>query len=170
MAVPFDRFSCRQFHPAAGEAFIISRSYQLAVQTRRRDFQYIRTAGNRIFNIENRTYFAAQVCTVLVRNTFRLINNNAKHSRFAAATKLDIHNFQTAGVRYPLGNLADSLHLKRHRTSTLRVTADHSNKSGLSPTGVFRQILWYYTTVSLFQIYAALGQKTTRSGKWCILM
>src|SRR5438874_998828 len=105
-----------------------------------------------------------------MRNPTRLVDNNTKHSRLAATAQLHIHNFQTAGVRYPRGNLADSLHLKRHRTSTLRPTAHHSNKKWafahwcVSPNPVVLHNSFR------FQIYAALGQKTTRSGKWCSLM
>src|SRR5260370_31866120 len=64
----------RQLHSVSGEAFEIRRAKQLAIQSGRRNFQHVRTAGHYILDVENRPYFPAQVRAILVRDAGGVIN------------------------------------------------------------------------------------------------
>src|SRR5262249_32936573 len=94
--------------------------------------------------------------TVLVRNPARLVDKDPQHATLAAAQKLQIHQLQPARRNYAIRNFPYAIELKCHLISHLRSTGADRNrrklKSGLSPTGVLRQVLELHNSFHLFNI------------------
>jgi hypothetical protein len=86
-----------------------------------------------------------------MRYSAGLVDEDPQHASFAPAAQLDFNYFQASRGRDSLCYFPNSINVKCHETSDLLADAQQKNglklKSGLAPTGVFRQS-WYYTTVS----------------------
>src|ERR1700692_1744485 len=71
MPVVVHRLPGRQFHLVSSEALKIRRLRQLAIQSRRRNLQHIRSTGKRIFNVDERPDLPAELRASLVRHAVR---------------------------------------------------------------------------------------------------
>src|SRR5438105_14164006 len=84
-----------------------------------------------------------------------LINKNPQHARLASAAQLDFHNFHTQRSSHALRNRMYLIQVNCHKNSGLASPQCPRKavqvKSGLAPTGVFRQS-WYYTAVPVVNI------------------
>src|SRR5271168_3606785 len=72
MPVVVHRLSCHQLHALPAEAFKICRLRQLSIESRRRNFQHIRSARYRIFDVDDRPELAAEPGAVFVCHTIRV--------------------------------------------------------------------------------------------------
>src|SRR3974390_3034888 len=105
MPAAVDRVPRHQLHQTAAEAFELGRLRQLAVQTGRGHLQGVRPTWHRVFDVEDRPHFPAEVRAVVVGHSTRLVNVNPQHPGSTAAAELHLDHFQAAGARHPLGNL-----------------------------------------------------------------
>jgi|KBSMisStandDraft_5_1062788.scaffolds.fasta_scaffold03240_2 hypothetical protein len=106
-----------------------------------------------------------------MRHPTRLVNEDPQQAALAAATKLHFHQFQSAGGGNTFGDLLHPLDLKCHSINYLAksgaVPIGHQLKSGLAPTGVFRQKSWYYTTAPATNIRPGWAKdKPPHCRKW----
>src|ERR1700690_1709488 len=151
MPVVVHRLPGCQLHAMSAEALKIRRLRQLAIQPRRRNFQHIRSARHRIFDIDNRSKLAAELRTILVRHSVRMLRRRnrsrpvdkyAQHSVLTQPEEFDLDHFESARACHALRNLPELYLIKRHVISKLRdagLSKSSQLKSGLSPTGVLRQ-------------------------------
>jgi hypothetical protein len=96
-----------------------------------------------------------------MRDSSWLVDEDTQHATFAPAAQLHFYNLQAGRRRDSLCYFSNSIYVKCHETSDLLACRTVENglklKSGLAPTGVFRQS-WYYTTVSNHK-YTPLSSK-----------
>src|SRR6516164_1341439 len=107
MPVAIDRNARHKLHPTAGEALEVGRLGQLPIQPRRRHFQGVGTTRHGIFDIKDRSHFAAEVRAIVVSHSPRFVDVDAQHAGLSATAQLHLDHFQTAGLRYPLGDFLD---------------------------------------------------------------
>src|SRR5437588_12125388 len=167
MAIAIYRFARGQFHATPGKALVVRGTKQFAVQPGRGNFQQVRASRNRILHIQDGTHFPAEVGAILVRDPTRLVNGDAQHATAATTTKFNFDDLQPAGGCYPLCNLAHFLVLKCHCANNLQPAASTCDspklKSGLSPTGVLRQMLVLHNSFQINNI-RRLSPKDKRGG------
>src|SRR5580700_2885665 len=156
MAVAVHRLPRHQLHFAAGEALVVSRTHQLAIQPRRGNFQHVGGSRNHVLYVENRAKLTAELRTVLVRHSGRLVKIDPEHPGLAPAVQLDFNHFQAARPCHALGYGAHPFFIKCHESNSLQAsgarTHGHKLKSGLAPTGVLRQMLVLHNSIQYINI------------------
>ena len=130
MPVVVDRLARHQLHALSAEALKIRRLRQLAIESRRRNLQHVRSARHRIFNIDDRPKLAAELRAILVRHAIRTIRPPAAAPGRSIKTRsmrclpapahFHFDHFQPARACHPLGNLPDLFQIKSHVFSNLR--------------------------------------------------
>src|SRR4029077_16771800 len=156
VTVAVHRLTRHQLYPATREPLVICGPVQLAIQSRRGNFENISPSGYHIFHIENRAKLTAKLGAVLVRYTCGLVEENSQHSALAAPAELNLDDLQAAGARHALCNSAHQIFIKCHCSNNLRAirrpTFGPKLKSGLAPTGVLRQMLVLHNSFQLLNI------------------
>jgi hypothetical protein len=104
-----------------------------------------------------------------VRHTRRLVDEDSKHARLTAAAQFNFYNLQPAGDSHSLRNLANLVNIKCHENNSLRPICDFQNgpklKSGLSPTGVSRQMPVLHNSSSYQYTPRCAKKQTARGGE-----
>ena len=150
MPVVIDRLPRHQLHAASGEAGKIRRLHQLPIQTRRRNFQRVRSRYY-VFDVEDRAKLSAEVRAIFVRNSGHriascrgLVEKHAQHASLASTQVLDVEDLESAGGCDPVRDSPHAIDVKRHESNNLLADGCNTDgayqlKSGLAPTGVLRQ-------------------------------
>jgi len=136
----------------SSKAFEVGGLEQLAIESRRTDFQNVSRARNQFFHVQNDTQLLADGLTIAVADTFRLVNKNAKQA-LLANFPLEVDNFEPQRMRDAIGRSTNSIefHMDTEETppsrgkliSTTLAGALLSQeilcqqKSGLAPTRSF---------------------------------
>jgi hypothetical protein len=87
-----------------------------------------------------------------MRDSIRLIDEDPQHARFASAAQLNLHHLEPGGRCHPSHDRVYLIQINCHKNSDLDAISRRENpvqvKSGLAPTGVFRQILVLHNSSS----------------------
>src|SRR5690348_5936663 len=84
MSVSIHRLASHDLDSAAAEALEICRLHQLAIESRRRNFEQITCAGHRVFYVENRSQFATVISAIFVRHAGQLVPTRRRGNLFAS--------------------------------------------------------------------------------------
>ena len=98
---------------------------------------------DRVLDIDDGSDLAADVGAILVRHPAGLVDEDAQHAGFPPTAQLDLDHLQAQRSRHALRYRPDWFDVNSHKTSGLapagRIKKGPQVKSGLAPTGVFRQ-------------------------------
>src|ERR1700693_5790240 len=177
LPVVVHRLPRHQFHAMSAEALKIRRLRQLAIQSRRRNLQHIRSARKRIFNVDDRPELPAELRAILVGHAIRATRKQRsgpvnKYSQRAVLTRpahFHFDYFQPARACHPLGNLPDLIQIKSHVFSNLRRSRRASPFPMIGPTKKWAFAHWCASTILAlrnnsfrYQLYAALMENTNQ--------
>src|SRR6267143_4034227 len=182
MPIVVYRLPRRQFHAMSAEALKIRRPRQLAIQSRRRNLQHIRSARKRIFNVDDRPELPAELRAILVRLAIgtirrrqcsRPVDKYAHRAVLARPGHFHFDYFQPARARHALGKLPDLIQIKSHVFSNLRPSRRARQFPMIRPTKKWAFAHWCASTILAlrhnsfrYQLYAAHMENTNRRGVW----